>query len=114
MNPYTSPKDFYKMSILSQTIDKKLENPKKTKKEIATEMNISSRTLSRIGNDLDYHFNKPYDKEPKKAINHNVPCPYCERTCVNNAGLSAHMMKKHSTQPRINFAGLRAVQRSSQ
>ena len=83
---------FYKVAMLDKALSLKLENPKMNKQEVANNLNISLKTLSRYSDDL----NEQVFKNRKRKNNYNPQkCFYCDFNTKNKPGLTAHIRCKH-------------------
>ena len=67
--------NFLTVSILDKARQIKIENPKKTKKQVSKELGISSNTLSKFADELgDKSFQK---KKVNQSVNFSK-CDYCK------------------------------------
>lgn len=103
---------FYKAAFLEKALSYKLDNPKMTKKNIAKNLNISERTLSRYSIDVN---EEVFQKKTIKIINDSQTCNYCEFVSKNKAGLSAHSRIKHKEQfNQIKYNNLQSIQKQEE
>ena len=106
-NPKTV-NSFYKAAYLEKALSYKLDNPKMSKKNIAKNLNLSERTLSRYSSDIN---EEVFQKKTIKLIDDPQTCSYCNFVSKNKAGLSAHSRNRHKEQyNQIIYSNLRSRQ----
>ena len=81
-----------KKGILLKAVQAKIDNPKETKKNIANNLNVSTKTLQRYANEFNF---TDFKKQKNKTVFEPVKCDHCEFISKSVPGLKSHERAKH-------------------
>ena len=81
-----------KKGILLKAVQEKIDNPKETKKNIANNLNVSTKTLQRYANEFNF---TDFKKQKNKTVFSPAKCDHNEFISKSVSGLKSHERSKH-------------------